>query len=192
MGVIPDKEEFSLTTVLSEEEIRKRVRELAGEIESFYQEEKPLLVGILKGSFVFLSDLLRCLSPDYSLDFMAVSSYLGDSSSGAVEIRLDLREDINNRDVLMVEDIVDTGLTLSYIHRVLLARSPRSLRVVTLLLKVDSYKADVPIDFVGFEIPSHFVVGYGMDIDEKYRGLPYIAVVKPTESGSAEEFTEKT
>ncbi|HWP31563.1 MAG TPA: hypoxanthine phosphoribosyltransferase [Fimbriimonadales bacterium] len=174
------KQEFSLTQILSKEEIHQRVEELAGEIESFYKEDKPLLVGVLKGSFVFLSDLLRCLPSDYMLDFMAVSSYSGDSSSGAVEIRLDLREDIFQRNVLLVEDVVDTGLTLSYIYRTLLARSPFSLRVVTLLLKVDSYRADVPIDFVGFKIPSRFVVGYGMDIDEKFRGLPYIASIEPS------------
>lgn len=176
--MFPSKEEFSLTQILTKEEIHQRVRELAGEIESFYKADKPILVGILKGSFVFLSDLLRCLSSDYTLDFMAVSSYSGDSSSGAVEIRLDLREDIFQRNVLLVEDVVDTGLTLSYIYRTLLARSPLSLRVVTLLLKVDSYRADVPIDFVGFRIPNRFVVGYGMDINEKFRGLPCIASIE--------------
>ena len=174
-----------LEPLIPEEQIKARVKQLAEEIRDAYPQERPLLVAVLKGAVVFLADLMRELGSGYAVDFMAIRTYEGKCSSGAVEIRLDLGEDIQGRDVLLVEDIVDTGATLNYLWNLLKARNPRSLRVATLLLKPSSYQATVPIDFVGFSIPDVFVVGYGLDLDEEWRNLPYLAVVKE-ESPSTE------
>ncbi|HET6645144.1 MAG TPA: hypoxanthine phosphoribosyltransferase [Fimbriimonadales bacterium] len=159
---------------LAEEEIAARLAELAAEIRGAYGDSRPLLVGILKGSFVFLADLGRELGPEYPVDFMAVASYDGASSSGAPEIRLDLRTEIRGRDVLIVEDIVDSGNTLRYLLQALREREPRSIRVVTLLFKPASFQGSERPAFIGFEIPPDFVVGYGMDLDEKWRNLKHI------------------
>ncbi len=167
-----------LETLLTEEQIKRRVRQLAEEIRLAYPNEKPLLVAVLKGAVVFLSDLMRELGPGFAVDFMAVRTYEGKCPTGAVEIRLDLGEDIRGRDVLLVEDVVDTGATLAYLWNLIKARGPRSLKVATLLLKEEAYGGEVPIDFVGFSIPNAFVVGYGLDLNEEWRNLPYLAVVK--------------
>lgn len=152
---------------------------MAREIRSLYDGEPILMVGVLKGSFLFLADLCRQLGPDVSVDFIQVSSY-GDQrvSSGIVQIRKDLDHSIEGKNVLVVEDIVDTGATLAHLRELLLTRKPKSLRVVSLLNKPDARKVPVEIEFVGFDIPNAFVVGYGLDYAERYRNLPYIGVLE--------------
>lgn len=167
--------------LIGEEQLRARVSELAELIEAEYRDiDDLLLICVLKGAFIFLSDLSRKLKRPHELDFMGVSSYgAGTASSGAVRIVLDLKEDIAGRNVLIVEDIIDSGRTLDYLRRNLLARSPASLRIVTLLDKPERREVEVPVDYTGFHIPNEFVVGYGLDFGEIYRNLPYIAVLKP-------------
>jgi len=158
--------------------LQERVRELGQEISEVYRGQVPLLVSILKGGVVFLVDLMRAMSIPHHIDFLQVSSYEGGTkSTGTVRILSDLGTNIEGRDVVLVEDIVDTGLTLSYLLKQLEIRQPRSLRVCALLSKLDVPRIEVPIDFLGFEIPNEFVVGYGLDYDEKYRNLPYIGVL---------------
>lgn len=166
-----DQTDYPNSVLISQAQIVEKVTELARTISSDYSNLNPILVGILKGSFVFMADLIRRLAIPFETDFMAVSSYEGRRSSGGVELRLDLATDIQNRHVLLVEDIIDSGLTLSYLCQLLRIRNPQSLRVVSLLLKKDSYIGKVPIDYVGFTIPPVFVVGYGMDHEERFRGL---------------------
>ena len=158
------------------DELAHRVRELGSEISADYQGRSPLLVGVLKGAFFFLSDLMRELTVPCEVDFMAVASY-GDSTStsGVVRILKDLDAPIDGRDVLIVEDIVDSGLTLSYLLRTLRAREPRSLEVCALLTKPERRKVDLPTRYVGFEIPNRFAIGYGLDHGERFRNLPYVA-----------------
>ena len=165
-----------IQVLFSADDIAARIRELADEIVATYDGEDLLLVGILKGSFVFMADLLRALPTDVRCDFLGVSSYHGTESTGVVRLTHDLKTDITNTHVLIVEDIVDSGLTLSYLKRMLEARKPRSLRVASLLNKRERRTVDVTIDFVGFDIPDAFVIGYGLDLDERYRGLPYVGV----------------
>ncbi len=165
--------------LISEEQIKKRVKELAEEISRDYKNKEPLLVSILKGSFVFLSDLLRNLKIKCAVDFVAISSYNGDTeSSGVVRQLLDLRENPVGKDILIIEDIVDTGFTLNYLKKNLLTRNPKSLKICVLLDKKEKRKEDIKIDYTGFVIPDEFVVGYGLDYKEKYRNLPYIGVLK--------------
>lgn len=149
---------------------------MAREIEQSYPNEKPLLVAVLKGSVFFLADLARELGAGYPMDFMAVSSYKGQQTTGNVQIKLDLAADIHDRHVLIVEDIVDTGLTLSSLIRHLETRNPKSIKVAALLFKKEAYQGDCDINFVGFEIPKLFVVGYGMDLDGEYRNLSYVGI----------------
>ena len=164
--------------LLSEVKIRDRVRELGREISCEYAGKNPILVNILKGGFIFLADLIRAMDVDCEMDFMVVSSYEDKKeSTGVVRILSDLGLNIGGRHVLIVEDIVDTGLTLEYIRELLLARNPASLKIVTLLDKVDRRVLEVPVDWVGFEIPDEFVVGYGLDYAQRYRNLPYITVL---------------
>ena len=166
--------------LIQEDEIRRRVKELGEEISRDYQGKEPTLVSILKGGIIFLSDLVRALSILHEIDFMSVSSYDGGTeSSGVVRILADLSINIEGRDVIIVEDIVDTGLTLDYIRHILLARHPESLRICTLLDKKSRRRVEVPLDYVGFVIPDAFVIGYGLDYAEKYRNLPYIAILEP-------------
>lgn len=162
--------------LISAEEIERRVKELAEEISRDYQGKEPLLVCVLKGGVIFLADLVRHLTVPVNMDFMAVSSY-GQSTitSGQVRIIKDLDTSTEGRHVLLVEDIVDTGLTLSYLCDILLARDPASLKVCTLLDKAARRRVKVPVDYVGFEVPNVFLVGYGLDYRERYRELPYIA-----------------
>lgn len=167
--------------LLSSHEIRSRVRDLAREISLDYNgvEGDVLLVGILKGSFVFLADLMRLLSIDTSVDFMSVSSYgKATTTSGVVKILKDLEESVQGRHVLLVEDIVDTGLTLQFLRDNLESRSPASIKICVLLDKKERRLVDVPVDYTGFTVPDQFVIGYGLDYRERYRNLPYIAVVE--------------
>ena len=168
----------SLTTLLSAEQVAERVRELAAEIRGDYGETEVLLLGVLKGSFHFLSDLSRLLADISAVDFVQVSSYgSAKSSSGVVQIRKDLDTNIEGRDVLIVEDIVDTGATLTHLRELLGTRKPRSLKVVALLSKPEARKHNTQVQYVGLEIPNEFVVGYGLDYGERYRNLPYIAIL---------------
>lgn len=170
-------------TLITEAEIESRVTELAAEIDRDYAETDELvLIGVLKGSFIFLADLARRLSVRHRVEFIAVSSY-GDSEdtvhSGAVRLLMDVRLDIRERDVLVVEDIVDSGNTVEYLMRVLEARGPRSLKACTLLRKPDRLEVDVEVSYLGFDIPDVWVVGYGLDWAERYRTLPYIGTIDP-------------
>jgi hypoxanthine phosphoribosyltransferase len=167
--------------LINEDELRLRVSELAQRIEAdCVEQDDLLLVCVLKGGYMFLADLSRQLARPHTIDFMGISSYgAGTKSSGAVQILLDLKTSIHDRHVLVVEDIIDSGRTLDYLRRSLLARSPASLRICSLLNKPSRRAIEVPVDYIGFDIPDEFVVGYGLDFDELYRNLPYIAVLKP-------------
>lgn len=164
--------------LITEDEIRAKVRELGQRISADYRGSKPLLVGLLKGSFIFLADLARALDIDSEIDFMTVSSYGNSMENSEVRILKDLGEPIQGRDVLIVEDIIDTGLTLSRILELLAARHPRSLKVCTLLNKPSRRKAEVTVDYNGFDIDDVFVAGYGIDFAQQYRNLPQLVVVK--------------
>lgn len=171
---------YKLTGVmLSQEEIENKVTELAKQIEKDYEGQDLLLVGILKGASVFVADLMRKINLNVNIDFMSVSSYgSGTVSSGTVKILKDLDVDIKDKNVLIVEDIIDSGITLRNLYDTLMTREPRSLKLCTLLNKPARKKVDVNVDYVGFVIEDKFIVGYGIDYDEKYRNLPYIAIVE--------------
>ena len=167
--------------LVTAEELDRRVRELGAELSRDYEGKHLLLLGILKGAVFFLSDLVRQLRIHAELDFMAVASYgSATTSSGVVRILKDLDRPIEGRDVLIVEDIIDSGLTARYLVGSLLERNPRTLEVCALLVKPDARVVDVPIRYVGFEIPNEFVIGYGLDYQQRYRGLPYVAVLTAT------------
>jgi hypoxanthine phosphoribosyltransferase len=162
------------------DDLKQRVRSLGEAISAEYADRDLLLIGVLKGAVFFLADLMRAIDLPCEVDFMAVSSYgSATESSGVVRILKDLDASIEGRDVLIVEDIVDSGLTLQYLMRNLGARGPRSLQVCSLLTKPERRKVDLPVRWVGFEIPDRFVIGYGLDFAERYRDLPYIATLKP-------------
>lgn len=167
--------------LIDDDKLQARIAQLAADITRDYAGESDLLlICVLKGGYMFLSDLSRALKRPHEIDFMGVSSYgSGTKTTGAVQIIMDLKQPIANRNVLIVEDIIDSGNTLSYMRRNLLARQPASLKIVTLLNKPSRREVDVPVDYIGFDIPDEFVVGYGLDFDELYRNLPYIAVLKP-------------
>jgi hypoxanthine phosphoribosyltransferase len=165
--------------LVQRDELEHRVRELAEEVSRDYADRDLLLVGVLKGAVFFLSDLMRHLEVDCEVDFMAVSSYGSSTdSSGVVRILKDLDVSIEGRHVLIVEDIVDSGLTLSYLLRTLRARNPASLEVCALLTKPERRKVELPIRYVGFEIPNRFAIGYGLDHAERFRNLPFVAVLE--------------
>jgi hypoxanthine phosphoribosyltransferase len=168
-----------MNVLLRSEAIQARVRELAGEIERDYPDASEiLLVGVLKGGFVFMADLIRAMGPRVTVDFIAVSSYAKSTkSSGEVRLMKDVDSGLEGRDVIIVEDIVDTGLTLTYLQDILRARSPKSLRTACLLSKPSRRQVDVAVEYIGFTIEDHFVVGYGLDYAERYRNLSYIAVL---------------
>src|SRR5438270_1492317 len=166
--------------LLSEPQIQEKIAELAAQVADDYAGREVLLVGVLKGAVLFMSDFARALPLPTQLEFMAVSSYgSSTSSSGVVRILKDLDRDIAGRDVLIVEDIVDSGLTLSWLLKNLASRNPASLEVVSLLRKPEAVKVDVPVKYIGFDIPNEFVVGYGLDYAERYRDLPYIGTLDP-------------
>lgn len=168
--------------LIDEETLQARIEALGAQINADYSHATDLLlICVLKGGVLFLTDLMRHIHVPHAIDFMAISSYGAGAreSSGVVRIDLDLRQNVEGRNLLIVEDIIDTGTTLAYLRRLLLARNPASLRICTLLSKPSRRQADIPVDYVGFEIPDKFVFGYGLDLDELYRNLPFIAAVKP-------------
>jgi hypoxanthine phosphoribosyltransferase len=174
--MMPDVKEVLITS----QEIEDKVREIGARITEDYEGEKLLLIGILRGAVVIMSDLMRHIDLQCELDFMDISSYgTGTSSSGVVRILKDLEENITERHVLIVEDIIDTGLTLSYLMRSLQARKPASLEICALLSKPSRRRADLDVRYLGFEVPDEFVVGYGLDFAGAYRNLPDICVLKP-------------
>ena len=165
--------------LIGEDEIKARVDEAGAKISRDFAGKDPIFVGVLKGCFIFMADLMRYVDIQCSMDFMAVSSYSGTSSTGAVKINKDLSEDIEGRHLIIVEDILDSGVTLSYLKNYLMVRKPASISIVTLMDKPARRKADVYADYSCFEVPDAFVVGYGLDYNERYRNLPYIGVLKP-------------
>ena len=169
-----------LKVLISEDELEKKVTELGRRITADYAGKSPLFIGVLKGCFVFMADLMRHVDLYCDVDFMAVSSYGGGTkTTGAVKINKDLSRDIEGRDVILVEDILDSGVTLSYLRAYLQRRNPASIRIVTLMDKPARRMADITADYFGFDVPDEFVVGYGLDYGERYRNLPYIGVLKP-------------
>jgi hypoxanthine phosphoribosyltransferase len=167
--------------IISRRELEKKVKELGNRISRDYSGKELILIGILKGSFVFLSDLVRQIKIPHEVDFMAVASYGQEiEGSGVVKLIKDLSVNIQGKDVLIIEDIVDTGLTLNFIRKNLLLRNPKSLEIVALLDRKERRKVQIPLRYVGFTVPNEFVVGYGLDLGEKYRNLPHIAKIEGT------------
>ena len=168
----------NIETLFSKEQINHRVKELAYSIKKNMTSKEIVLIGLLKGSMMFIADLAREIDADVRIDFMIVSSYENESSSKNVQINKDLSEDINGKDVVIVEDIVDSGFTLDKIISILKTRDPKSLRVCALLDKIERREVPVEIDYVGFKVPNEFVVGYGMDYNQKYRNLPFVGIIR--------------
>lgn len=168
----------------TEQQLIDKVAELGARITADYAGKEPLIVSVLKGSYVFMADLTRKIDIPCNVEFMVVSSYgKGTKTSGEVQIIKDIEQPIDGRDLLIVEDILDSGVTLHYLMQILTARGANSIRLCTLLSKPSRRKVDVPVDYLGFEIPDEFVVGYGLDYAEKYRNLPYIGILKPSVYG---------
>ena len=173
---------YSIGTLISKEEISEKVKELALQIDNDYKGEEILLIGLLRGSVLFLSDLVRELKTEVTLDFMIVSSYGNElESSRDVKIKKDLEEDIRGRNVIVVEDIIDTGHTLKKVLEMLKTREPKSIKICTLLDKSERREVEIEVDYTGFKIPDEFVVGYGIDFAQKHRNLSYIGIVKKEE-----------
>tara|TARA_Y100001933_G_scaffold27786_1_gene23273 strand:- start:243 stop:761 length:519 start_codon:yes stop_codon:yes gene_type:complete len=164
--------------LISESEIKKRVKALANIINEDYKGKKPIFVGILNGCYVFMADLLREITLDIEVDFVKIRSYEGDSSTGTIKFRKDISADIDGRDVIIVEDIIDSGFTINFLVNRLRNSGPKSVSVATILFKKEVAKLDFDVDYVGFEIPPEFVVGYGLDYDEKYRQLKDVMVIE--------------
>lgn len=171
-----------LTELISKSQIQDKVKEIAADISQKYVGEAPILIGILNGSFIFCADLMREMDINCEIDFIKVSSYTGTASVGTVKLRKDISADITNRHVVIVEDIIDSGLTIKFIKDRMLEAGPKSVAIVTLLMKPDIAKLDFKIDWVGFEIPPEFVVGYGLDYDQLYRNLKAIYRLETLES----------
>jgi hypoxanthine phosphoribosyltransferase len=165
-----------ISTFLSEEKIKNRVREIANEINRDFKGEEVTIVGVLSGSFIFCADLMRSLEVKASVDFVSLSSYEGTESSGEVSFRMDVKQSLLGKNVIIVEDIVDTGLTISFLLKHMKLKNPKTLKLCSLLRKKARLKVDVPIDYLGFDIEDKFVIGYGLDFDGHYRELPYIGV----------------
>ena len=165
--------------LISQEELEAAVARIGRQISEDFRDKDPIFVGVLKGCFIFMADLMRHVDIKCTMDFMAVSSYSGTSSTGAVKINKDLGQDIEGRHVIIVEDILDSGVTLSYLKHYLMGRRPASITIATLMDKPARRKADVCADYSCFEVPDAFVVGYGLDYNEHYRNLPYIGDLKP-------------
>ena len=163
-----------LSKVFDKQTIQKRVQEMAAELSKKFDNKKPIFIGVLNGSFIFASDLLRNLNINCEIDFIKLSSYKGQNTTGTVRLLKDISADITNRDVIIIEDIIDSGLTVEFLVKRLEGASPRSISIVTLLFKPEVAKLSLPIDIIGFEITPHFVVGYGLDYDQDYRHLPEI------------------
>ena len=166
--------DYELSPVISDEDIQKRVNEIAMDLSQKFKDEVPILIGILNGSFIFMADLIRALDIDCEMDFIKLASYKGSHSTGTVRLLKDISAEITGRHVVIVEDIIDSGLTIKFIKDRMQDAAPASLMIVTLLLKPDVANLDFPIDIVGFEIAPDFVVGYGLDYDQKMRHLPAI------------------
>jgi len=164
--------------LLTTRQIQVKVKELAQNISKDYVGKEILAVGILKGSFMFFSDIVREIEVPLTLDFILASSYVKSETSGEVKIHYDIREDISDKHVLLIDDIVDTGITLNHIRERILTRFPLSLKICTFLDKKERREVDIPLDYVGYVIPNQFVVGYGLDYDNKYRNLPYISIFR--------------
>lgn len=169
---------FVGTPLITEDQIQRKVKELANRISKDYENKDLLVLGILKGSFMFLADLIRHIKSPLKVDFIIASSYIKSSSSGEVKIHYFPREELSGRDILLVEDIIDTGISLQYIKERILEKSPASLKICVLLDKKERRVVDVPIDYVGFSVPNKFIVGYGLDYQEMFRNIPYITVFK--------------
>lgn len=166
--------------LITEQELADKVKELGAQISKDYEGKNLMMVSVLKGSVVFMADLMRAITINASIDFMSVSSYgSGTKTTGVVRIIKDLNEDLNGKDILIVEDILDSGMTLSYLTKHILGKGASSIKIATLLDKPERRKVDVYPDYKGFVVPDEFVVGYGLDYDEKYRNLPYVGVLKP-------------
>lgn len=165
--------------LISEEQIKTRIAELAQELKAEYEDKNPLFIGLLKGVVVFFSDMIRAVQIPCELDFMVVSSYVGTNTAGVINVKKDLDTDIRGRHVVILEDIIDSGLTLSYTLDFLKSREPASIKICTLLDKPERRKTELQADYVGFTVPNEFVVGYGMDFNEQYRNLPYVGILKP-------------
>jgi hypoxanthine phosphoribosyltransferase len=164
--------------LFNSQEIQVKVKELADRITKDYSGKELLAVGILKGAYMFFSDLVRAIEVPLTLDFIIASSYIKTETSGEVKMYYDIRENIPDKHVLLIDDIVDTGITLNYIRERVLARCPQSVKVCAFLDKKEKREVEIPLDYVGFEIPNEFVVGYGLDYDNKFRNLPYISIFK--------------
>ncbi len=169
-----EKYGYKLTTLISNDEIQRRIKVIADAISEQFKDEIPILIGVLNGSFIFISDLMRKLNIDCEMDFIKMSSYAGKESVGTVTLLKDISADITGRHVIIVEDIIDSGLTIKFLRDRLEGANPKSVTIVTLLLKTDIAKLDFEVDYVGFEIPPEFVVGYGLDYNQKLRHLPEI------------------
>ncbi|MBN2170412.1 MAG: hypoxanthine phosphoribosyltransferase [Candidatus Krumholzibacteriota bacterium] len=177
------QEQFRYTRILlRQERIQTRVREMGAELSRRFRGEKPLLITLLKGGFIFLADLCRAMTIPHELDFMLVRSYEGTTTTGTVQIIMDLKTNIEGRHVVLVEDIVDTGLTLEYIRDHLALRKPASLMVCCLLDKKEAREVDVPLEMVGFTVENEYLVGYGLDYNQLYRNLPFVAAIDPDQA----------
>jgi hypoxanthine phosphoribosyltransferase len=165
--------------LISEDSLKEKVCALAARITADYKDRELLIISVLKGGFIFAADLMRAMDLDVSIDFIAVSSYGASSkSSGVVKIIKDLDRDVRGKNILIVEDIVDSGLTLKYLKELLIGRGAADIKICTILNKPSRRKTDIYVDYIGFDIPDEFVIGYGLDYDERYRALPYIGVLK--------------
>ncbi|MCX8069812.1 MAG: hypoxanthine phosphoribosyltransferase [Thermodesulfovibrionales bacterium] len=165
-------------TLLTTEQIQSKVIDLANKISKDYKGKEILMIGMLRGAFMFFADLVRHIKVPVLIDFIIASSYLQTTTSGEVKIHYDLKEDIENKHVIIVDDIIDSGITLNFIRERLLMRNPASLKVCVLLDKEDRRVVDVPVDYLGYKIPNEFVIGYGLDYENNYRNLPYVAIFK--------------
>ena len=168
-----------LSMYLSKDDINNRLKEMANQLSEKYCDECPVIIGILNGSFVFMADLIRKIDFECEIDFMKVNSYVGKETSGEVQLEKDININIEDRRVIIVEDIIDTGLTMDYLHKHISAYNPKDITIVTLLSKNNNYTLNFNIDIVGFEITSEFVVGYGLDLDQRFRQLDSLYMLKP-------------
>ncbi len=169
---------LDLDVLIDEEKIQKRLEEMAKEIDSVYNGQSIIAICVLRGAIYFTVDLTKKMKTPIELDFIKASSYVGTESTGKIKMTLDINENIEGRDVLIIEDIIDTGYTLKYLRDYLLSKNPKSLRIAVLADKEERRKVEVPIDFTGFKIPNKFLVGYGFDYDNSYRNIPYIGYMK--------------